>query len=692
MIESAEKTEESARKPLSRRRVRAGSGPPPPPDGPEPSKPPDPSSEPPDTASPDPGPSPFKSAAAMAANPTTVAGRAQPVEPLPKPVTFDMEPELFFKYWAALLPHEKERALIYPYRVWPVCDVTQTLTDEELAEIRQKKRSAPQTNLGKLHIPFDPKQWKQEILHRFGSGDYHFKLNDIHPQIRRTVCMTTVVGLRDLDHYPPDINLRELVVSDPANKSYIRWAQLKGLKIPGVDGTYGEEDDMGNEAIKSMMGTVERLTDKLVNGADARATASTKNVDPLIHSSLRAAEVVADAAKQGNAIIADSLKRSQEMQNKAADPQQYFKDVTDAARSMVPQNNGGAGFAEAMGVFTTFMQMLQAQHTTSMQMYQAQTNMVIEELRGRIKMSEAMIESARAKPADTSQTPAAEAGKPRSLLAQVKEARELFDILTPAGSDDGVPKWVPWAVRGAAVVMNGISSLVYNSKLQPGQQAQPPADLTALMDEGGGGTVEEPPPVQSINEEENLMNFVKNLEQPLLSALREGKTGTQFAAEVIIFQSDMVYAWMCEQGDAKLIQYLQSYPPLWSQLIKIPDRFTRFLEEFLDEDRARKLAAQLRARMAASQPIPTGQPRRPQAVVDAQSPRPSQQPPPPPPPQPAASQPPPQAIQPDPPPQPQPQPQPGMPSRPLSRPRQQAAQPIQLQPLVEVEPDPGKPV
>ena len=52
----------------------------------------------------------------------------------------------------------------------------------------------------------------------------------------------------------------------------------------------------------------------------------------------------------------------------------------------------------------------------------------------------------------------------------------------------------------------------------------------------------------------------------------------------------MVYDYLCDQGKGALMQFLEMDPALWQEVIKIPQRFDKFLDDFLDSKRAHSFA------------------------------------------------------------------------------------------------------
>jgi hypothetical protein len=56
----------------------------------------------------------------------------------------------------------------------------------------------------------------------------------------------------------------------------------------------------------------------------------------------------------------------------------------------------------------------------------------------------------------------------------------------------------------------------------------------------------------------------------------------------------VVYEMALSKGKDGMYQILQSYPELWQKLVQIPKKFDTYLEDFLNADMARAIAAESR--------------------------------------------------------------------------------------------------
>src|SRR5574337_147501 len=171
------------------------------------------------------------------------AENAQDAAPLPSPPSpFCRENADFFTYWGSLTPGQIKRTIVYTYRKYPVCDRYHCLNEDCGKPISRPPSPNARsrcsycgwegkitTNIRKLVDPITPEQ----ILEIFGWGDYVFILIDTASKGGKPVTQTFVRTERD-PNFPPVIeDMRDIVVSDPANRSYIEGLHARGIRLPG---------------------------------------------------------------------------------------------------------------------------------------------------------------------------------------------------------------------------------------------------------------------------------------------------------------------------------------------------------------------------------------------------------------------------------------------------------------------------
>jgi hypothetical protein len=268
----------------------------------------------------------------------------------PKPKR-ELPPEQFFRYWASIPERERsEWFKCYVYRGLPVCDVTQTLTPEELRLIAQQKMRKPEVNVAKLTEPIDPDHWREHILNKYGAGDYGFRLNDQHPSVKQSICFTTIdkesggIEFRDWDSYPPVLDPKEVVLTEESNESYIRWARLKGIKFPGDAEIHqatreGEETEMAS-VVETITRHNETLQDKVVELSEKLSRPPVANPSPAPDAAARAqlggVETVVEASKAGMKIMGDAMSKVLESSVRNSDPAERLKESIEIAKLIAP--------------------------------------------------------------------------------------------------------------------------------------------------------------------------------------------------------------------------------------------------------------------------------------------------------------------------------------------------------------------
>lgn len=538
-----------------------------------------------------------------------------PAQPLPTPPTFDFSENIigFFKYWKSLSKDEVNRTVVYVYRNWPVWDPMQLLTDEEREEVRLKERRLL-TNIAKLSEPWEPRSWENEVYHRWGAGDYHLKLNDTLKPFAKTICMVSIKGLRDFDNFPPALDPRAVVLSDPANQSYLERARLKGKKFPGDPGT--EADEMAGEAVRELTGTIDKLTTRMMERPPTNTAP-----DARAHAELKAVESVAEGAKQGMKIMGDAMTAAQAAQVKSQDPRQYLHDlmeVMNVIRPVVPPPAPDNTQSQVLGMMQTMMTM------------QADNNkLIMEELRNRLAYSErtlqAVLEKQNAPPSTPAPgTPGAPVvnHRPASFMDELERFTTMKDRLEGmfggGGSEGGAPGWAPYALQGLSIVAAAASNVTHNLAVaRTGVGAAiPPPDFPA----GLPGAEQTENGTQPPNQQEtmNVLAFAQRLHGPLVNALQQNQSGTEFAAHMILHEGAMAYNYLAGQGKPGIISLLQMYQPIWQDVIKVPQQFDAFLDEFVLMDEARVLAEEIRiATLEATSGPPQG-PESPASQAPAQ--------------------------------------------------------------------------
>lgn len=503
----------------------------------------------------------------------------------PKPSKFNFnsdkkgDVDSFFRYWKAI-HHDKEfsqRYIVYAYRNWPI-------TDHGL--INKKE-----TNIDKL---VDFVDGTSGVLHRYGSGDYHFKLNDA--QLGKTVCTLTLKHLRDFENYMPVLDLRTVVLTDPANNSYLELMRSKGTKFPG-DKTTESEDDVAN--VKAFE-TIDKLTDKLFDRGERERDEfqPTGDLAGIV-------EMMADGARSSNRIVEDAMKRAAEVSSKANDPAAFTEKVMEMAERLA-KPAAGEGGVNNMAVLDMMMKQSQAQMESQAQMYKMvmtiqEQRIAHMELIQQQQQQQAMGGGTGVGVGGVIQTRVVDKDPIDELLSKTEKMKKLQVALTGDNEGGGRggdgPAWLPYLpmiLQGLSFVANVIGSGMYNAAVAktgvglPVAPPQPP--MPPSVDEGG----DEPPAPAQQQQNPNMPRlnpvhaFLETLRPALIAHLNNADLdGADFAAWFINSREEgrITYERMKEQGKETLLFAMGGYPPIKAIMEQIPGRFGAFMDEFLDHDR-----------------------------------------------------------------------------------------------------------
>jgi hypothetical protein len=502
----------------------------------------------------------------------------------PRPPKFDAKPDQFFKYWRGLPRECLDRCAVYVYATYPILDHTALLTNEQKELIRLKKLTKPKTNIAKPDAPFESDDWEMEILHRWGSGNYHFKLNDVGAEgiPAKQICMCNVTRLDNPD-YPPVRDIRLIAMDHPDNQSYIAKLRLQGVQFPG-DETQGtiqqEEDEMANvAAVEKLADTVVQMARDNTRNNQQPQQAASPDVQGL--AGAKAVESVAEGAKQGFAIMSEAIKKANEVQAKAADPKEYIKDLRDVAQMMQPPQQANNGNSD-------LLVMMKMQHETHL----AEMKAMNERLATAETRNQALLDKLISRPADEP------AKRPKSLIEELKSLTEMKDVLREfVGGGDGdsdMPWYAKALMQGLDVLPGAISNVMHNiavARAGQGVPQAPPVDAEPTEEELPAAIAPPQPGPDAM-----IINALSTLKAPIIQALATASPGYDFAAALIYeTKNEQLYSFLSGQGKEGLFAILQKHQELWAATRPYAARLEKFADEFLDAERVKSTLIALQA-------------------------------------------------------------------------------------------------
>jgi len=482
-----------------------------------------------------------------------------------------MQPNDFFAYWESLPADIKSQCKAYVYMNWPV-----------IARPAPTKKNPKGTTHQIDMLPGeDVIRDEDDFLHRYSSGDFMIRLNEQVVK-RGTIAMCTL-RLRDTEQPPRVPDLNWLVREDPANASYINQLRLDSARLPWEGPAPEEEDEMAvNTAVtEQLTQTVERLTDKVISQAERRNEAPPQQTDPVAGKlASMNLDTIRESVTMGNGIIKDAMAQATAIAGKQADPIAMIAPLVALLKDLSPKPDSGSSD------MIRLMMEQQAAHHKEM------TTLLMEQVRQ--SREDAAAAKLQAHPAG------APGAAPGSLIEQVKSLGELWDVMSNlrgkgadaedaaealaggGGKASALLQLVPLAGGLLNGIIGGVANAVYNYAVAArgiGEPAPPPA--AAANPELGPGTAPAEAPKQ--NPAEIVLNQIR---QPLTEALNQGKTGYEFAEDLISFTSSRgLYDQLHEVGKENLFILIQRFDAqLWAFLTSISSRANVFFDEFLGYD------------------------------------------------------------------------------------------------------------
>lgn len=519
---------------------------------------------------------PVKSASPGSTGTNTSKNASKPTPvPTPKPPHFkyspdrpDAKPDKFFAWWRDLDPVFQDRMLAYVYRLWPVIQVRSY-------DSKSPTGYSVTTQIDKVSGT-TPIQNTDEMLHRYGTGDYLIRLND-QEVLRKTVCMC-FVSVRDLLNHPPILDRKHLVWDDPQNKSYVEYLKSKG-EYPGKSNDDDDEDDM--PTVK----TIEKLTDRFADSLErqteraidlaARASRTQHSTPDISADAMRTGlEIVNQSAMMGNALIEKATQKVSEIAGNQRDPLEQARVLAELARGMKGDDSG------VRDLFMAAMQRNDALQSQISKLHEQNTQML---------MNLMMQKREEEKQQETRRNPGGVLDSLEELTKAKDKIRELLGISDddkPAKSEE--PAWLRYMPLGLSI-LNTIGAAIVaathnlavaktgaGSPITPQQLPQQnPAEAESLQPSGSEA---------QDGQQEAVKEFLERLREPLISSLNAGESGYDFAAKFIDYNGRLSYDYLKELGQDRIIALLSTYPPIWQVASRIPQQFSAFLNEFLSYD------------------------------------------------------------------------------------------------------------
>ena len=506
---------------------------------------------------------------------------------LPAPPRFSIQDfAQFVKYWLELTPEHRTRVTVHVYRHWPVID---------RKKVDEKANTSIEVFPGE-NPPFETaKDWEDTLLRLYGSGDYMFWLNEMG----KTVCKGFARPRRDMENYPPLVELSELVDEDPTNKSYVDYLRKRGLYTPTMLNAKQTEEEMAtNEALKEAITSANEMAHLAVS------TAARQNIP------------VPPPPNQDR-LIETLVKPMMSMMEKS----------TEQAVAMVKQHNSGS---DPLAVVEMVLKM-QAQNAVTASQSSKPLEIMLQQM---ATQNAALLERLLNKEAVASTPP-----PQKTVLEQLRELKEMKELLRDDDGDSENPRQSKGAGIGGMIIeaLPAITNLglglwgqfnqtlAYTAMIKNGQtpqaalpQQQPNAATQNPAAQSSGVTNGTPPPATTappatpqgppINPETGVPYTETETEQlrtltaqyapfhPMIEAMRPTiiecianpeKNGYDVAEWFLEQHGRALYNQIKLQTTAdSLYDAMRSYTTLWAQVGQRAEDVKELARQFLhyDED------------------------------------------------------------------------------------------------------------
>ncbi len=503
--------------------------------------------------------------------------------------------DLFLKYFRRVAgdPEFRTRVVCYVYRTFPV---TEANPPGDFVDQETEKKTKY------IDCTSQPFENDEDVWNRYGAGDYKMYLNDSeHPGRAKTQMVCYFSGTREWEKYPPLLDLRTVVATDPKNGSYVRYLQSKGL-MPKPGTTEGEDEEMAGEALRDMVGTVKELTDKVIDMAHRPAVQQPVPI-PQVTPRDRDASAAVDAAVSslskandaGLTMMKSAFDTVAQIQAKAGDPIETLNKLVSTVRNIFPQQD------------TSGLERLLMESQRKTEALEAKLDQITDSIKDqRIKDLEAKL-SLQAQQ-QQGQPPKDALTQAREFAQLQREMKEIFGVNgNPSSSSDDdeekpgreprepwYAKHAPMLIGAASFLVSGIASIVHNqavARTGQGNPTPPPAPPPDMIPPGvqqvAAGLVGAPPMPehqQSMSaQEQQIAGFIGAIRIPLERHLDDNATGHDFADWLIASFGANIYEQVKQQGAAQIFGAIQRYAPeLFTKMQQIPQRSELFVQEFLE--------------------------------------------------------------------------------------------------------------
>lgn len=478
------------------------------------------------------------------------------------------------------------------YRMWPSID--------RLASGETKKDIATISGAN----PYG-QDWEKGMKDYHGCGDYNLYMLEIPTGAK--VSMTLCELGRDFNNFPPILNRKELMVTDPINASYISWLKNRNQFDPAEDSLKEKRD----EEEKDEMAVNEKLVDSLIEISKRQERPQISVAPPTPTSTRDAGEVASmykEAATTAISMVESTSTKLNNSRTDSADPIKQFEAVMGLAKALkgddsvlltiMKQSEDRARDAE-----TRSQALLDRLMTRQEVPPGPPQKTFLETLEEHQRIAELMGGKKRRKADDEDDEDEEKKDNPANSFMGLVVAN--LPIIAPmiTGIFGMAAYYGANAMHNMAVAKTGVGAPAAPAPPQvpsvPVPQAQPQVG-PQLVQPGSGqpnanGTP--PPYIDELTDEQKQLlpfhSFIAMIHPAFLKHLNDNALDGYTFAEWLIDSSDEGrghYDQLKMAGSDNIMLLLKSYPPLWKTVAPSEPRIKKMVDLFLqyDEMRARE--------------------------------------------------------------------------------------------------------
>jgi hypothetical protein len=481
--------------------------------------------------------------------------------------------------WCREIPTwAQNRLMFYIYRDWPVL----LRIEPEMKKAAKDAGLDPDDNyIDKLAKPFND---IQELLDRYGSGDYHVLVIDDVVEKRILATIWVREHWREFRSHPPTDkridDTKNIVMEEKTNASYIAFLRSKG-KLP--DQIKQEVNMAEAKTVDGALGLLGKFVD---NALESKKETPDGNMSTVV------GEIVN--------VMGGAYKQIQENLPKPVDPIENFSKIATLMKELQPatREDGSSGM---MAMFMTMITENNKAAAESNRMIMQMQESRISDLK---EIVTALRPSTPAPPAPG--TPGAPPPSAKDVLKDVLEMSTLLGLrrgpTTSAVSDSGPMDWksmLPDILESGSKIIGSLIQGYQIKTLADARAANPNAPIvmqapTPMQQQNQNQNPSQPQiqngtPVPAEaegvdgSESDDLVGFLSFIEKPFINHFLNGWGGDGFAEWFIAGTDHATYDQVRGMGAGTITTILKAHAPIAAVVAGKDMMLQQFVEEFLKD-------------------------------------------------------------------------------------------------------------